>query len=98
MAEELRATVTGPGTPEMRRLMISISHEGPWERLSGWMFAYDWRTGNLRSEVRDGSLRDRLGLFCDARDVAWRERWARRHPRQPPDRWKRRPPAGTEPT
>jgi hypothetical protein len=89
MTEETRATVTGPDSPEMRRLMISISHEGPWDRLSGWLLGYDRRTGRLRFEVRDGSLRERLAVFCEARDVAWRNRWAARHPRQPPARWKR---------
>jgi len=71
------------------RTLIAALYEGPWERAETWLSAIDWRTGEIWREVPDGSLRDRLANFCDRRNTAWRDKWARRQD-DPPPRWKRR--------
>lgn len=72
-----------------RRLLHMVQYRGPWERLSGFFFGVrDDLT--LRWEVRDGSLRDRLGVACDALDHRWHDRHLRRGT-VPWRHWKRRP-------
>lgn len=70
-------------------LLIAVFYEGPWERLSGRLLRIDWRTNELRGEVKDGSWRERLSAIADARDKAWRRRYVVSGTR-PAKRWKRR--------
>ncbi len=93
-------TVPESSGPELsneavRKLMLMLDYEGPWERLSG--FFYGVRPDNtLRWDIPDNArgwraVLGRLGEFCDRRDVDWRrsvvagrrphERWRRRGPR-----------------
>lgn len=73
------------------RLLVFIRYEGPWERLWLWLMAIDRTTNEIKFEVPEGSLRDRLADFCDRRDIAWRRRWARRYPVLPRAVWERKP-------
>jgi hypothetical protein len=72
-----------------RAAMIGLLYEGPWERAVNWLRAIDPETGDIRREVPDGSLRDRLANWCGRQDAAWQLRYARDGCR-PPGRWRRR--------
>jgi len=72
-------------------MAVTLRFEGPWERLGLWLLAIDRTTKEIRFEVRQGSLRDRLAGFCDRRDIAWRRKWARRYPELPLAIWERKP-------
>jgi hypothetical protein len=72
-----------------RRLLIFIYYRGPWERLADWLLAVG-PDGGVRRVVPEDSWRGRLGMYCDGRDTAWRNRWAARAS-DPPARWARNP-------
>lgn len=78
----------------VRRLNLMIFYNGPWGRLSNWL----WKTGQLQLDdqgvvvnpdvvVQDTSIRGRLAMWADNRDWVWRERHAQRGT-TPHKRWK----------
>jgi hypothetical protein len=74
---------------EGQLLTIGVLYEGPWERLSTWLLAIDWRTNEIKHEIKTHGLRDRLAAWCELRDHAWRRRYIARNAR-PSKRWERR--------
>lgn len=74
---------------EKERLLIEVFYEGPWERVMNWLLGIDPRTNELRWEVSDGSVLDRLSQMAENRHHRWINRYAARG-QNPPDRWKRR--------
>jgi hypothetical protein len=80
---------------EKRRFRITVFYEGPWARLSNFcMGLYHDNRDEVRWEipVHPAGWRKLLALIADwaeARDHAWRERYAFKG-RNPPDRWRRK--------
>ncbi len=70
------------------RMLHFIDYCGPWDYLEGFFFGVR-RDSTLRWEVREGSLLERLGTFCDHRNRLWHDRHLRRGTR-PWRIWKRR--------
>lgn len=80
---------TSSDITEAKRLAIAIFYESPWERLMCWAHGIDRRTNEIVKYVPEGSWRDCLAVWCDSRDSAWRNRYAKQN-RDPNKRWKRR--------
>jgi hypothetical protein len=74
---------------EDQLLVVAIMYEGPWERAATWLQAIDWRTNEIKHEIKSGGLRERLTSWCEQRDHAWRRRYIARNAR-PNKRWQRR--------
>jgi hypothetical protein len=79
-----------PTRRELSSLHIAVFYEGPWEHLATWLAGIDRKTMNLRFILRPGGVREKLYLWAEDRNTAWRNRWVRRR-RDPPAIWKRRP-------
>lgn len=69
-----------------RAFLISIFWKSPWERVAERLWAISGT--EIRREVKDGSLRDRLACWCDYRDRIWGYKQALRG-RTPNLRWER---------
>lgn len=85
---------TNPDPPELtptqlQRGVISIFYEGPWDRLMNWLYGIDRKTNEIRVEIKEGGIRERLAGWAEARHFAWTDRYIAKG-QYPPDRWKRR--------
>jgi hypothetical protein len=75
-----------------KTLYIAVMYEGPWDRITSWLYGIDRKTNELKFEMDDSKLthrlRDFLGGIAEQRQTAWARRWAARD-REPSERWKR---------